>query len=63
MNILNCTVGKYQLTIRNFGDRLQLRALSMELCKLFEEELTDDTLPGDLKTNYAECAMVYRVME
>jgi hypothetical protein len=60
---VGCIVGSYQLTVNNSGNKLGFRAYSETLGRLFEEELTNETLPANLKENYVECSVIYELIE
>jgi hypothetical protein len=49
---VGCVVSGYHLSVGNSHNRLCFRAYSETLGRLFEEELTDETLPANLKDNY-----------
>jgi hypothetical protein len=60
---VSCIVGSYQLTVSNSANRLHFRAYSETLGRLFEEELTNETLPANLKEHYVECSVIYGLIE
>jgi hypothetical protein len=60
---VGCTVGSYQLIVSNSDNKLRFQAYSETLGRLFEEELTNDTLSANLKDNYGECSVVYELIE
>jgi hypothetical protein len=59
---ISCIVGSYQLTVSNSGNKLGFRAYSETLGRLFEDELTNETVPANLKENYENCLVIYELM-
>jgi hypothetical protein len=60
---VDCIVDSYQLTVTNSSNRLSFQAFSETLGRLFEGELTNDTLPANLKEIYVGCSVIYELIE
>jgi hypothetical protein len=60
---VSCIIGSYQLTVSYSNNRLHFRAYSEALGRLFEEELTNEILPANLKENYVECLVIFGLIE
>ena len=59
---IRCCTGAYELTIDIVDSKLTFEAYSELTGKQFHGELTNDTLPPQLKFAYKECKVLYALI-